>query len=58
MYFFIKAYVVEAVQKSTHIICIYNNNQKEYRKNIINNPLIQASANLTLKCAFIRYIFY
>ena len=49
---------VEAIQMSTHSICFYIDNQKQILQlSIINKPFMKSSANLSLKCALIRYIF-
>ena len=63
--FFIKAYVMgthlnclKANQMSTHHICFYKDSQKGIWCKRINSHLMKSSANLSLKRALIRGVFY
>ena len=53
---------VKVIQMSTNNIWFNKENQKEKKKQhcmrIINYSLMKSSADLTLKCTFIRWVFY
>ena len=63
---FIKAYVVgthlncldTAIQMSTPAYAFLKTIRNKYLVSIINYLLMKSSANLSLKCALIRCIFY
>ena len=71
MYFYLHLYknvlwvliwTASAIQMSTHNICFYKENRKWYHISIIkyapHEVLCWSSVDLSIKCVFIRWIFY